>query len=186
MMIISFGLVIITSHLILLSPISQVNADPILIARTCDRSYHSNYCNACFDSLKGLTSHQDLRGLGGSAIYCAFRKFMATHGPMEHYYSTEYAEYVPKCPNCMDQFNLAIEHVMEGMRLWRTSSYADSGAQLKWAADQLFDCAYCWRDLTRSDEEVKVTSLVIHSDGYLDAASGTIRQLLPDYDPNSR
>ncbi|CAN1228455.1 hypothetical protein LINGRAPRIM_LOCUS1290 [Linum grandiflorum] len=179
-MVMPFASVIIISHLILSS---QVKADPTLIARTCDRSQHSDYCDACFDSMKGLTSHQDLRGLGGSAIYCAFRKFMFTHGPMEHYYSTEY---VPKCPNCMDQFDLAIEHVMEGMRLWRTSSYADSGAQLKWAADQLFDCAYCWRDLPLSDEEGKLISRMVHSDGYLDAASGTIRQLLPDYDPNSR
>ncbi|CAN0911271.1 hypothetical protein LINGRAHAP2_LOCUS26748 [Linum grandiflorum] len=183
-MVIPFALVIIISHLILSS---SVNADPTLIVRTCDRSQHSDYCDACFDSMKGLTSHQDLRGLGGSAIYCAFRKFMVAHGKLENCYSTKDGAIGMKCGRCIDQFDSAIEHVMEGMKMWRESSYVDSKAQLELASDQVVDCTYNWRGVTLPDEELKLTvSEVVHSDGYIYAACGTIRQLLPDYDPNSR
>ncbi|CAN0825600.1 hypothetical protein LINGRAPRIM_LOCUS2036 [Linum grandiflorum] len=187
-MIVTFFLVIIiTSHLILLSPISQVNADPVLIARTCDRSQHSDYCDACFDSMKGLTSHQDLRGLGGSSIYCAFRQFMAAHEKLESCYSTKDGEVRMKCRTCIDQFDSAIEHVMEGMKMWRESRYVVSKAQLELASDQVFDCTYSWSEFATSDMDVKLAiGQVVHSDGYIYAACGTMRQLLPDYDPNSR
>ncbi|CAN1228453.1 hypothetical protein LINGRAPRIM_LOCUS1289 [Linum grandiflorum] len=156
------------------------------MARVCDRSKHSDYCDACFDSMKGLTSHQDLRGLGGSAIYCAFREFMVAHETLENCYSTKDGDVSMKCWGCIGQFDIGIEHLMEGMRMWRQSSYADSGARLKWAFDQVFDCAYSWTELKLTNEVREISSPVVHAGGYNNAASGIIQQLLPDYDPNSQ
>ncbi|CAN0911274.1 hypothetical protein LINGRAHAP2_LOCUS26751 [Linum grandiflorum] len=185
-MTICIGFVVITSHIILLSAISQVKADPALIPRTCDRSDHSDYCDACFDSMKGLTSHQDLRGLGGSTIYCAFRQLMVTHKQLETCYSTKDGSESTRCYKCIDKFDAAIEHVMEGMRLWGKSSYADSRSRLESASDQVFDCSLGWIGLTLPPDEHHIASQAADSNGYIYAASGTIQQLLPDYDPNSR
>ncbi|CAN0918822.1 hypothetical protein LINGRAHAP2_LOCUS31105 [Linum grandiflorum] len=185
-MTICIAFVVITSHLILLSAISQVKADPALIPRTCDRSYHSDYCDACFNSMKGLTSHQDLRGLGGSTIYCAFRQILVAHDRLETCYSTKDGGESTRCYKCIDKLDSAIEHVMEGMQLWGKSSYADSKTQLESASNQVFDCSLGWIGLTLSPEELNVMSQVTDSNGYTYAASGTIEQLLPDYDPNTR
>ncbi|CAN1329560.1 hypothetical protein LINPERPRIM_LOCUS34700 [Linum perenne] len=170
--------------LLLLSPTS-LNADPILIARTCDRSRHSDYCNACFDSRKAITSHQDLRGLSGSTIMCAFNQVMSTRGKFCDCSSNAMdGDLVSRCFRCVDRFDSAIDLMMEGMRMWRKWSYGDSKALFESASGQVFNCSYEWMGLSPPPEELKLVAQVGDSSGYIYASSGTLNQLLPDYDPN--
>ncbi|CAN1228349.1 hypothetical protein LINGRAPRIM_LOCUS1275, partial [Linum grandiflorum] len=103
---------IITSYLLLLSS-SLINADPVLIALTCERSWHSDYCHMSLNSSKEATSQQDIRGLAGTPIDCAFRQLNATHETLANCYSTKEGDESSRCRRCTDQFDSAIQHVKE-------------------------------------------------------------------------
>ncbi|CAN1329561.1 hypothetical protein LINPERPRIM_LOCUS34701 [Linum perenne] len=171
--------------LLLLFPPS-LNADPILIVRTCDRSRHTEYCNACFDSRKAITSHEDLRGLSGSTVMCAFHQVMSMRGKLIDFSSnSKDGGLTSRCLRCIDRYDSAIDLLIEGVRMWRKSSYVDSMARLESAFKQVFECSNEWMGLSPPTEELKLARQVGYSNGYISAASGTLKQLLPDYNPDN-
>ncbi|CAN0829988.1 hypothetical protein LINGRAPRIM_LOCUS3115 [Linum grandiflorum] len=160
----------------------QANADQLLIARTCNRSENIQYCQTCFNSSQAI--HRDLRALGSLAIHCAWSQVETMRGIWDDCYRNKEGDERARCDYCIHQFGNAEHYVLHSTYMWQQSRYVDCLEMLKLAADHVFNCRYSYRDVGEDDDERKYMKQAGDTTGYLYAASGVIRQLLPNYIPN--